>query len=194
MKLGALSIAASLASALHALGCTRTPAPTKVDERTAPVTTQTAYDFSLNTIDGAPLSLAQYKGKVLLIVNVASECGFTPQYEGLEQLHEKYAARGLVLMGVPSNEFGHQEPGTNEEIKEFCSSKFHVTLPMFEKIVVKGEGQHPLYQWLTSNDKDSVSWNFNKFLIDRQGRLVKHFGTRVTPMSDDLTKAIEAQL
>ncbi|HTM45623.1 MAG TPA: glutathione peroxidase [Polyangiaceae bacterium] len=194
MKFVGLSIAASVASVLCTLGCNQTPPPVKASERTAPMTTQSVYDFSLNTIDGAPLSLAQYKGKVLLIVNVASECGFTPQYQGLEQLHEKYAARGLVLMGVPANEFGHQEPGTNEEIKEFCSTKFHVTFPMFEKIVVKGEGQHPLYQWLTSNDKDSVSWNFNKFLIDRQGHLVKHFGARVTPMSAELTQAIEALL
>jgi glutathione peroxidase len=151
------------------------------------------YQFSLNAIDGTPKSFADYRGKVLLVVNVASECGYTPQYTGLQALHEKYRDRGLIVLGVPSNDFGRQEPGSNAEIAEFCDSKFHVTFPMFEKIVVKGEGQDPLYSWLTSNG-DPVSWNFNKFLIDRNGQIVKHYASKVEPLSSELTGAIEQLL
>lgn len=152
----------------------------------------TVYDFSLTHIDGKAAPLEEYRGKVLLIVNVASECGYTPQYAGLQQLHERYASLGLVVMGVPCNDFGRQEPGTSEEIQAFCSSKFHVTFPLFEKVTIKGNA-HPLYQWLTSND-DSVAWNFNKFLIDRNGKLIKHFGSRTEPLSSEMTKAIEGLL
>lgn len=151
------------------------------------------FEFSLESIDGARVELSQYRGKVLLIVNVASRCGFTPQYAGLQQLHERYAARGLVVLGVPSNDFGAQEPGSNEEIQTFCSTEYGVTFPMFSKIVVKGSGQHPLFRWLTA-DGDSVSWNFNKFLIDKEGHLVEHFGARVKPLSKELLAAIEKQL
>lgn len=150
------------------------------------------YDFSLTHIDGKPAPLSEYRGKVLLIVNVASECGYTPQYAGLQQLHERYASRGLVVMGVPCNDFGGQEPGTSEEIQTFCSSKYSITFPLFEKVAIKGS-PHPLYQWLTA-DGDSVAWNFNKFLIDRQGKRIKHFGSRVEPLSQQLTQAIEALL
>lgn len=151
------------------------------------------YGFTLQTITGEPLALEDFRGKVLLIVNVASECGFTPQYAGLEELHRKYAPRGLVVLGVPANEFGAQEPGTNEQILDFCTSKFGVTFPMSEKIVVKGSGQHPLYQWLTAQ-KGEVTWNFNKFLIDKQGSLLARFESKVEPLSRELTGAIDAAL
>jgi len=151
------------------------------------------YGFSLRTITGEPLGFEDFRGKVLLIVNVASECGFTPQYAGLAELHRKYAPQGLVVLGVPANEFGAQEPGTNEQIREFCTTKFGATFPMSEKIVVKGNGQHPLYQWLTAQ-KGDVTWNFNKFLIDNQGRVIERFESKVEPLSQELTQAIEAAL
>jgi glutathione peroxidase len=177
-----------------AVGCNAVPAnKSESQERNAAMSAKNIYDFSLNAIDGTPTPLSAYRGKVLLVVNVASECGYTPQYAGLQELYQKYSGRGLVVLGVPANEFGRQEPGSNEEIAEFCSSKFHVTFPMFEKIVVKGEGQHPLYAWLTSNG-DPVSWNFNKFLIDKNGAVVKHYSSKVEPLSGELTGAIEAQL
>lgn len=153
----------------------------------------TVYDFSLDTIEGESKSLSVYRGKVLLIVNVASKCGFTPQYAGLQDLHERYASEGLVVMGVPSNDFMGQEPGSNEEIKNFCESKFHVTFDMFSKVNVKGKGIHPLYAWLTS-EKDKVSWNFNKFLIGRDGRVIEQFGSMVKPESAELTFAISTAL
>jgi glutathione peroxidase len=158
----------------------------------AAMSQQTVYDFSLSQIDGKPAPLSEYRGKVLLIVNVASECGYTPQYAGLQQLHERYSSRGLVVMGVPCNDFGRQEPGTSEEIQTFCSSNYGITFPLFEKVAIKGNA-HPLYQWLTANG-DSVAWNFNKFLIDRNGKLIRHFGSRTEPLSSEMTQAIEALL
>lgn len=155
--------------------------------------TDSIHAFELKTIDGTSQNLSELSGKVLLMVNVASECGFTSQYEGLQKLHEEYKDRGLVVMGIPANEFGEQEPGSNEEIKEFCSSKFHVTFPMYEKIVVKGEGQHPLYQHLTE-EKGEVTWNFNKFLVSKDGRVLQRFESKVTPESDTLKSAIDAAL
>jgi glutathione peroxidase len=173
------------------VGCERRQTSHDKPESTV-MSQHTIYDFSLTHIDGKPAPLTQYRGKVLLVVNVASECGYTPQYAGLQQLHERYSSRGLVVMGIPCNDFGRQEPGTSEEIQEFCSSKFHVTFPLFEKISIKGNA-HPLYKWLTA-DGDSVAWNFNKFLIDRTGKPIRHFGSRTEPLSDDMTKAIEALL
>lgn len=151
------------------------------------------HDISIQSIDGQTMPLSRFEGKVLLIVNVASQCGFTPQYTGLQHLHEKYAERGLVVMGVPSNDFGKQEPGTHEEIQDFCESRYNVTFPMFEKVTVKGQAQHPLYAWLTSRG-DEVSWNFNKFLVSRQGKLIRHFESAVAPESEELVQAIEAAL
>lgn len=153
----------------------------------------TLYDFELSRLSGGTLPLAEFKGKVLLLVNVASECGFTPQYGALEELQQKYAEKGLVVLGIPANEFGAQEPGSNQQIAQFCESKYGVTFPMSEKIVVKGPGQHPLYAFLTAK-KGDVSWNFNKFLIDRQGNVVSRFESKVAPLSDELTAAIEALL
>jgi len=159
------------------------------------VAADSVYEFTANTIDGTPKGLSDYKGQVLLIVNTASKCGFTPQYAGLQELYEKYKDRGLVVLGFPANNFGGQEPGTNEEVQLFCSLKFHVTFPMFGKISVKGGDMNPLYVWLTSNPNGaSVSWNFNKFLIGRDGKLIAHFGSRTAPDSAELTDAIESAL
>ena len=155
-------------------------------------------DFKMKNIDGKDVDLGDYKGKVVLIVNVASECGLTPQYEGLEALYEKYSDKGLVVLGFPANQFGQQEPGTDAEIKEFCSATYDVKFPMFSKIVVKGDGMHPLYQYLTkaANPKltGDIAWNFEKFLVDRQGNVVSRFAPKVTPDSTDLVKAVEAEL
>ena len=153
------------------------------------------YDFSADTIAGEPRNLSEYQGQVLLIVNTASKCGFTKQYAGLQELYEKYKDRGLVVLGFPANNFLGQEPGSNEEIAQFCSMKFSVTFPMFGKISVKGADIHPLYRWLTGHPNGSkVSWNFNKFLIGRDGDLITHFGSRTAPDSKTLTGAIETEL
>jgi glutathione peroxidase len=156
--------------------------------------------YKLKDIDGKEFDLARLKGKVVLIVNVASACGYTPQYKGLQELYEKYEKDGLVVIGVPSNEFGKQEPGSDKEIKEFCSTKYKVTFPMMSKVVIKGNGQVPLYQTLVAATpgKDGkvqqVGWNFEKFLIGRDGKVAGRFKSGVEPMSDELTKAIKAEL
>ena len=152
------------------------------------------YDFTLNTIDGASAPLSTYKGKVVLLVNVASKCGYTPQYAGLEKLYEKYKAKGFVIVGVPANNFGAQEPGTNEEIKTFCSRNYNVTFPMMSKVSVKGADQTPLYVYLTEKTGGDIKWNFTKFLIDKKGNIVSRFESAVTPESAEMTKAIEQAL
>lgn len=153
------------------------------------------YDYSADTITGERQNLSEYQGQVLLIVNTASKCGFTKQYAGLQSLYEKYKDRGLVVVGFPANNFGAQEPGTNQEIDQFCSLKFNVGFPMFGKISVKGADIHPLYAWLTSHPNGSqVSWNFNKFLVGRDGDLIAYFGSRTAPNAEDLTAAIENAL
>jgi glutathione peroxidase len=157
------------------------------------------YDFNLKTIDGQPTSLKAYHGKVVLLVNVASKCGYTPQYAGLEALYEKYKDRGLVIVGVPANNFGQQEPGTNEEIKKFCSNKYSVTFPMMSKVSVLGDDKTPLYVFLTSKSTDpkfagDIQWNFTKFLFDRNGNPVARFEPNVTPDSPEVTAAIESAL
>ena len=156
------------------------------------------YNFTLNSIDGKPAPLADYKGKVVLIVNVASQCGFTPQYSALEAIYEKYKDQGFVIVGFPANNFGAQEPGTNEEIKTFCSRKYSVTFPLYSKISVKGTDQAPLYQYLTQDADPShtgdIKWNFTKFLVDRNGNVVQRFEPKVTPDSADVTSSIEKLL
>lgn len=156
------------------------------------------YSFTLNSIDGKPAPLADYKGKVILIVNVASQCGYTPQYSALEATYEKYKGQGLVILGFPANNFGAQEPGTNEEIKTFCTRKYSVTFPMYAKISVKGDDQAPLYTYLTKETGAGISgdikWNFTKFLVDRNGKVVQRFEPAVTPDSKEVTEAIEKQL
>lgn len=155
------------------------------------------YDIPLKDIDHKPTSLKTYQGKVLLIVNVASHCGYTPQYKGLEALYRKYEAKGLLVLGFPCNDFGAQEPGSNEEIKQFCSSKYDVTFPIFDKLHVKGPEQHPLYVALSGKDAPfpgDVKWNFGKFLIGRDGKILSRYDSAVKPDSSELTQAIEAAL
>ena len=156
------------------------------------------YSFTLNSIDGKPAPLADYKGKVVLVVNVASQCGYTPQYSALEAVYEKYKDQGFVILGFPANNFGAQEPGTNEEIKTFCTRKYSVTFPMYSKISVKGADQAPLYAYLTKETgpglTGDIKWNFTKFLIDRNGKVVQRFESAVTPDSKEVIGAIEKEL
>ena len=151
------------------------------------------YDLTANTLDGKPKNLGDYKGKVLLVVNTASECGFTPQYEGLEKLYESYKDRGVVVLGFPSNDFGKQEPGTAEQIKTFCETKYHVQFPMFEKVKTKGEGQSPVYQFLTAKNGEP-KWNFHKYVVGKDGQVTAAFASAVKPDSQELKNAIDAAM
>ena len=165
---------------------------TSMNLTAAPV--QSLYDLKVNSLAGKPVDLGQYKGHVVLVVNVASQCGYTPQYAGLEQLYLNYKAKGFVILGFPANDFGHQEPGTPTEIAAFCSSKFNVTFPMFEKVVtLKGTDQSPVYQFLTTGFP-APSWNFCKYLVDPTGKVLKEFPSKVTPDAKELTDAIDAAL
>jgi len=158
---------------------------------------ESIYDIKLKDIDGKDTTLAAYKGKVVLIVNVASKCGYTKQYSGLEAAYEKYKSQGFVILGFPCNQFGSQEPGTNEEIKQFCSSKFNVTFPLFDKIDVNGANRNPLYVALAGKDSPfpgDIKWNFNKFLIGKDGKILHRFDSKVAPESEELTKAVETAL
>ncbi len=156
------------------------------------------YEFTLPSIDGKPLPLANFKGKVVLVVNVASRCGFTPQYSALESTYEKYKDQGFVILGFPANNFGSQEPGTNQEIKTFCQTKYNVTFPMYAKVSVKGDDQTPLYSYLTTKANPAlageIKWNFTKFLVDRNGNVVKRFEPDVTPDSPEVLAAIQQAL
>ncbi|MEW5739283.1 MAG: glutathione peroxidase [Myxococcota bacterium] len=154
------------------------------------------YDFQVKRIDGSDASLSEYKGKALLIVNTASECGYTPQYKGLEELYQLYKAKGLEVLAFPSNDFGAQEPGSNEEIKKFCELKYKTTFPLFAKIAVKGDAAHPLYKYLTGLPKNGgeVKWNFNKFLVAADGTVVAHLPSGAEPMSAEVRKQVEAAL
>ena len=160
---------------------------------------KTVYDFTLNSIDGQPTSLGSFKGKVVLLVNVASRCGYTPQYSALESVYEKYKDRGFVIIGVPANNFGSQEPGTNAEIKTFCKTKYSVSFPMMSKVSVKGADMTPLYQFLTDKAANpqtggEIQWNFTKFLIGPDGRVITRFEPAVTPDSPEVAGAIEKAL
>jgi glutathione peroxidase len=155
------------------------------------------YDFTLNSIDGQPTPLASYKGKVVMLVNVASRCGFTPQYTALEATYKKYSDQGFVILGFPCNQFGGQEPGSDEVIKEFCTSKYFITFPLFDKIEVNGANRHPLYDLLAGESSPfpgNIKWNFTKFLIGKDGQIIKRFESKVTPDSPEVTTAIEAAL
>ena len=157
------------------------------------------YDYTMKTIDGTPESLKAYKGKTVLIVNVASKCGFTPQYAGLEKLYQKYKDRGFVILGFPANNFGGQEPGTDSEIKTFCSRTYSVTFPMFSKVSVKGDDKTPLYKYLTENSENTathgdIKWNFTKFLIGRDGKVLARFEPATTPDSAEVQTAVESAL
>lgn len=157
------------------------------------------YEYSAMNIEGKDESLEKYKGNVVLIVNTASQCGYTPQYEGLQKIYDKYRDKGFVILGFPTNNFGGQEPGTNEEIKEFCTTKYKVSFPMFAKISVKGEDVHPLYKFLTDKELNGefggdITWNFNKFLTNDKGEIVARFSSKDTPESEAVTNAIEKYL
>ena len=157
---------------------------------------KTAHDFSFTGIDGKPLPLAQFEGKVLLVVNTASECGFTPQYEGLEELWKTYGEKGLVIVGVPSNDFGGQEPGSSQEIATFCKINYGVTFPLADKTVVKGDAAHPFYKWAGEQAglMGRPKWNFHKYLIGRDGRFVDWFSTQTKPTGPKIKAAVEAAL
>jgi len=177
----------------YAYGLILNPTPTE------PVNAASVYDFTLKDIDGNDVKLDKYKGSVVMIVNTASRCGYTPQYEGLQAIYEKYKDRGFVVLGFPANNFMGQEPGTEKEIKEFCTLKYNVTFPMFSKISVTGTDQHPLYGYLTNKATNpefpgDISWNFNKFLIDKNGKIVGRFGSKDKPEDGAVIAAIESQL
>lgn len=166
-------------------------------QKEVPVTT--LYNIEVETVTGDTVRLDAYAGKVMLIVNTASKCGFTGQYEGLQALHDKYESQGLVVLGFPANDFLGQEPGTNDEIQSFCTLNYGVTFPVFAKISVKGKTQHPLYQYLTSKQTNpefggKISWNFNKFIIDRKGNILGRFGSRIKPENPELIARLETAI
>ena len=166
---------------------------------TSALAASSVLDFTPASIDGKPAPLSAYKGNVLMIVNVASKCGYTPQYSALESTYRKYKDQGLVIVGFPANNFMSQEPGTNAEIKQFCHNKYDVTFPMYSKISVKGGDQTPLYKFLTDKTTDptyggDIKWNFTKFLVDRNGKVVARFEPSTTPDSSEVTSAIESAL
>jgi glutathione peroxidase len=172
---------------------TAAPAKAEKDQPVSPL------DFKLKSIDGKEFDLSQFKGKTVLLVNVASKCGLTPQYKALQALYEKYKDQGFVIVGFPANNFGGQEPGTEAQIKEFCSSKYNVTFPMTSKISVKGDDQHALYKFLTSKDTDGdfagdIEWNFAKFLVDRNGNVMARFASKTKPDDAQVTEAVEKAL
>lgn len=180
-------------TAAYAMGFIFNPSPAD------PPKEKSMYDFKMKNIDGQEVKLDAYKGKVVMIVNTASKCGYTPQYEGLEAMYEKYKDRGLVILGFPANNFMGQEPGTEKEIKEFCTLKYNVTFPMFSKISVKGTDQNPLYTFLT-NEKSNpgfsgdITWNFEKFVADRSGKIIARFPPKTKPDDPEVMKTIETAL
>ena len=155
-----------------------------------------AYDFNFNDLDGSPLKLSEYKNKVIIVVNVASQCGFTKQYKDMQKIWEEYQDKGIIMLGVPSNDFGNQEPGTSEEIKNFCEAKFGITFPMTEKVSVKGENAHPFYIWARENHGKSAipKWNFHKIIIGKDGKVLDTFASMTNPSSKKFIKAIEKAL
>tara|TARA_Y100000590_G_scaffold449208_1_gene586978 strand:+ start:696 stop:1283 length:588 start_codon:yes stop_codon:yes gene_type:complete len=155
-----------------------------------------AFDFKFNDLDGSELSLNNYKGKVIVVVNVASQCGFTSQYEDMQKIWEKYQAKGLVMLGVPSNDFGNQEPGSSKEIKNFCEAKFGISFPMTEKVTVKGKDAHPFYMWAKKNHGNSAvpKWNFHKIIINKSGKVEDTFASITNPSSKKFIKVIENAL
>lgn len=165
----------------------------------APLHAASVYDYTLNSIDGKSTPLSSFKGKVVMLVNVASKCGYTPQYAGLESLYEKYRAQGFVIVGIPANNFMGQEPGTNAEIQTFCKTKYNVQFPMMSKVSVAGSDKTPLYQFLTSEKQNpktggEIKWNFTKFLVGKDGQLLNRFEPAVTPDDPAVTSAVSAAL
>lgn len=202
-----VAVSAALVLLVAAAGCEKhdhskhaaPEASAATQDSAEPPAAESVYAFSAATIDGNPVSLSQYQGKVLLIVNVASKCGNTPQYAGLEDLYEQKKDQGLVILGFPANDFGQQEPGSNEEILAFCTETYGVTFPMFAKITVKGEGIHPLYAWLTDerthpDTGGEIGWNFTKFLVGRDGQVIARFQSKTQPSDPALVEAVDAAL
>ena len=152
-----------------------------------------AYDFNFKDLDGSPLNLSEYRGKVIVAINVASQCGFTSQYEDMQQVWEKYRSKGIIILGIPSNDFGKQEPGSNEDIKNFCEAKFGISFPMTEKVSVKGSEAHPFYIWARENYGKSAipKWNFHKIIIDKNGKIAETFSSITNPSSKKFIKALE---
>jgi glutathione peroxidase len=186
----------ALAGVCGLLGCANVGGSAMNDHAATVQTAGSIYDFTLNDIDGKPVALSQYRGQVLMLVNVASKCGFTPQYEGLQKLYDTYKDQGFVILGFPANNFLGQEPGTDFEIKSFCSLQYGVTFPVFAKISVKGKDKHPLYQFLTDKKTNpdfsgEINWNFSKFLIGRDGKILDRFAPITKPDSKSVIKAIE---
>ncbi len=183
----------AIAALAYRYGFILNPTPTE------PPPQRSIYEFTMKDIDGNDVRLDTYRGKVVMIVNVASKCGYTPQYEGLENIYKKYKDRGFVVLGFPANNFLGQEPGSDADIKDFCRLTYGVSFPMFSKISVTGSDQHPLYTLLTSKRSDpefggDIKWNFNKFLLDRNGKVVARFATKELPESETVAAAIEKQL
>jgi glutathione peroxidase len=182
--------AVAMAGAAYKYGFILNPTPT------TPPPEKSVYEFTMRDIDGKDVKLETYKGKVAMIVNVASHCGYTGQYEGLESIYEKYKDQGFTILGFPANNFLGQEPGTEADIKSFCSTNFDVKFPLFAKISVTGKDQHPMYTLLTSQESNpefggDITWNFNKFLLDKNGKIVARFGTKQEPDSETVTSVIE---
>ena len=152
-----------------------------------------AYDFNFKDLDGTPLNLSEYRGKVIVAINVASQCGFTSQYEDMQQVWEKYRSKGIIILGIPSNDFGKQEPGSNEDIKNFCEAKFGISFPMTEKVSVKGSEAHPFYIWARENYGKSAipKWNFHKIIIDKNGKIAETFSSITSPSSKKFIKTLE---
>lgn len=196
LKIGLVTLSLILVGgigAAYALGFIFNPSPTTLPDE------KSVYDFKMKDIDGKEVKLSSYKGKVSLVVNTASKCGNTPQYEGLQNIYNKYKDKGFVILGFPANNFMGQEPGTEKEIKDFCTLKYNVTFPMFSKVSVKGEDQTPLYTYLTSkeinpNFAGDVTWNFEKFLIDGNGKVIARFSPKTKPEDPKVIEAIEAAL
>lgn len=188
-----------LASISIYVGCATATSDAVSTANLPPLTEKSIYDFSMKSIEGKDVKMDEFKGKVLLLVNVASHCGYTPQYTGLQSIYSKYKDQGFLVLGFPSNDFGGQEPGSNEEVKTFCTSKYNVTFPMFSKITVVGANKHPFYRFLTEKATNpefakEISWNFNKFLVDKTGKIVGAYESGITPESPELTGAIEKAL
>jgi len=184
---------ATVATAAYHFGFIFNPSPTE------PPKEKNMYDFTMKNIDGQDIKLDAYKGKVALIVNTASKCGLTPQYDGLEALYEKYKDKGFVVLGFPANNFMGQEPGTEKEIKEFCTLKYNVTFPMFAKISVKGTDQHPFYTFLTNKQSNpgfdgDITWNFEKFVADKNGKIIARFSPKTTPADPKIVEVIQSAL
>jgi glutathione peroxidase len=193
---GALASLPLVAAVLVALGPFGSSVQAQQMSKRAGATGMTAHDFELTGIDGTPLPLKQFRGKVVLLVNTASQCGFTPQYADLEKVYTQYRERGFVVVGVPSNDFGGQEPGSAAQIKEFCEVNFDIDFPLAEKQSVKGPNAHPLYRWIAGEmGEDALpKWNFHKYLIGADGRLIESFATPVKPTDAKVIKAIELAL